>query len=57
MPEKVKSINIYSHTYGLLSAKYNKENIMNLEEEKKGKDKPKIGAEITIGYSERDQKY
>lgn len=58
--EKVLAINIYSYTYGLLSAKFNNDNVMNfmfLEPEKKGNERLKKGSEVSIGYSETDQKY
>jgi TonB-dependent SusC/RagA subfamily outer membrane receptor len=60
VPEKVVMINIYSYTYGLLSAKFNNDNVMNfmyLESEKSGKQRLKKGSEVNIGYSETDQKY
>ena len=60
LPEKVNMINIYSHEYGLLSSKFNNENIMNfmfLDSDKSTKGRVKKGDKITIGYSEADKKY
>lgn len=60
LPEKVAVINVYSYKYGLLSSKFNNENIMNfmfLESQKSIKNRAKNGAEISIGYSQVDQQY
>jgi TonB-dependent SusC/RagA subfamily outer membrane receptor len=58
IPAKVKTINIYSDTYGLLSSKYNNEYKMSfvfLEADKSKKIKK--GSDISLIYSESDQKY
>lgn len=56
----VAIINIYSHKYGLLSANYNNENVMNfmfLASKNVNKAKVKKDANIKIGYSEVERKY
>jgi TonB-dependent SusC/RagA subfamily outer membrane receptor len=60
LPEKVAMINVFSYEYGLLSSKFNNENIMNfmfLDSDKATKGRTKKGDKITIGYSETDKKY
>ncbi|MFV8337481.1 TonB-dependent receptor plug domain-containing protein [Flavobacterium sp. RSP29] len=60
LPEKVAVINVYSHKYGLLSSKFNNENVMNfmfLESQKSIKDRAKNEDNISIGYSEVDKQY
>ncbi|MFV8372499.1 TonB-dependent receptor plug domain-containing protein [Flavobacterium sp. LB2P74] len=60
LPEKVAVINVYSHKYGLLSSKFNNENVMNfmfLESQKSIKDRAKNEDNISIGYSEGDKQY
>nr|WP_315211569.1 TonB-dependent receptor plug domain-containing protein [uncultured Flavobacterium sp.] len=60
LPEKVAVINVYSYKFGLLSSKFNNENVMNfmfLESQKSIRDRAKNGDDISIGYSEVDQKY
>jgi TonB-dependent SusC/RagA subfamily outer membrane receptor len=60
LPAKVTMINVYSHEYGLLSSKFNNENIMNfmfLDLDKSTNGKIKKGDKITIGYSEAEKKY
>lgn len=60
LPEKVTSINIYSYEYGLLSSKFNNENIMNfvfLDSKKSTNKRIKKGKKIQIGYSKDNQKY
>lgn len=60
LPEKVSMINVYATEYGLLSSKFNNEDIMNfmfLEPEKSIKERTKKGDKIRIGYSEENQKY
>ncbi|MGZ9735567.1 TonB-dependent receptor plug domain-containing protein [Flavobacterium sp. GNP002] len=60
LPEKVAVINVYSYKFGLLSSKFDNENVMNfmfLESQKSIKDRAKNGDDISIGYSEVDQKY
>ncbi|RKT00110.1 TonB-dependent receptor plug domain-containing protein [Flavobacterium sp. 123] len=60
IPEKVGTINVYSYDYGLLSSKFNNENIMDfmfLEPEKSAKARIKKNDKISIGYSEVEQKY
>lgn len=57
---KVGTINVYSYDYGLLSSKFNNENIMNfmfLEPEKSAKSRIKKNDKISIGYSDVEQKY
>ncbi|MFV8326135.1 TonB-dependent receptor plug domain-containing protein [Flavobacterium sp. ZS1P14] len=60
VPEKVTVINVFSPEYGLLSSKFNNENIMNfmfLDSDKAARGRTKKGDKITIGYSEADKKY
>ncbi|MDI6034030.1 TonB-dependent receptor plug domain-containing protein [Flavobacterium sp. LB2P84] len=60
LPEKVAAINVYSYKFGLLSSKFNNENVMNfmfLESQKSIKDRAKNGDKISIGYSEVDKQY
>lgn len=60
LPEKVTMVNVYSHDYGLLSSKFNNENIMNfmfLDSDKSINERTKKGDKISIGYSEVDKKY
>ncbi|MFV8339633.1 TonB-dependent receptor plug domain-containing protein [Flavobacterium sp. LB3P21] len=60
LPEKVAVINVYSYKFGLLSSKFNNENVMNfmfLESQKSIRDRAKNGDDISIGYSEVNQKY
>ena len=60
LPEKVAVINVYSYKFGLLSSKFNDENVMNfmfLESQKSINNRIKNGDDISIGYSEVDQKY
>ncbi|MFV8367586.1 TonB-dependent receptor plug domain-containing protein [Flavobacterium sp. XS1P27] len=60
LPEKVAVINVYSYKFGLLSSKFNNENVMNfmfLESQKSIRNRAKNGDDISIGYSEVDQKY
>lgn len=60
LSENVAIINIYSHKYGLLSANYNNENVMNfmfLESKNTNKGKVKKDSNIKIGYSEVERKY
>ncbi|MFV8373986.1 TonB-dependent receptor plug domain-containing protein [Flavobacterium sp. LB1P62] len=60
LPEKVTMVHVYSDDYGLLSSKFNNENIMNfmfLDSDKSIKGQTKKGDKITIGYSEVDKKY
>lgn len=60
LPVNVASINIYSYEYGLLSSKFNDENIMNfvfLDSEKSTIKRIKKGGGIKIGYSEENKKY
>ncbi|MFV8343026.1 TonB-dependent receptor plug domain-containing protein [Flavobacterium sp. XS2P39] len=56
LPEKVSTINVYSPQYGLLSSKFNSEDIMNfmfLEVEKS----TKKGDKVALKYSKENQKY
>ena len=58
--KKVAFINVYSQKYGLLSSKFNNENVMTfmfLESQKSIKDLIKNGDNINVGYSEVDKKY
>lgn len=60
LPEKLTMVNVYSHDYGLLSSKFNNENIMNfmfLDSDKSINERTKKGDKISIGYSEVDKKY
>lgn len=60
IPEKTEMINVYSDKYGLLTSKFNKENIMNfmfLDPQKSKKEQTKKGDKVMIGYSEVDKKY
>ncbi len=60
LPEKVAMVNVYSDKYGLLSSKFNNENVMNfmfLETEKSLKEQTKKTDKVMIGYSEVNQKY
>ncbi|MFV5695066.1 TonB-dependent receptor plug domain-containing protein [Flavobacterium sp. LB3P122] len=60
LPEEVTVINVYSLEYGLLSSKFNNENVMNfmfLDLDKPTKGKIKKGDKIKIEYSEADKKY
>lgn len=60
LPEKVAVINVYSYKFGLLSSKFNNENIMNfmfLESPKSINNRIKNGENISLGYSEVDQQY
>lgn len=53
-------INVYSDKYGLLSSKFNNENIMNfmfLDPQKSKKEQTNKGDKVMIGYSEVDKKY
>jgi TonB-dependent SusC/RagA subfamily outer membrane receptor len=53
-------INVYSNKYGLLSSKFNNENIMNfmfLDPQKSKKEQTNKGDKVMIGYSEVDKKY
>lgn len=56
LPEKVSTINVYSPQYGLLSSKFNSEDIMNfmfLDVEKS----TKKGDKVALKYSKENQKY
>ena len=58
VPEKVSTINVYSHKYGLLSSKYNNENKMSfvfLETDQSKKIEQ--GTDVSIAYSKSDDKY
>ncbi len=58
--DNVAIINIYSHKYGLLSADYNNEDVMNfmfLESKNVHRGKFKKDDNIKIGYSEVESKY
>ncbi|MFV8270395.1 TonB-dependent receptor plug domain-containing protein [Flavobacterium sp. GT2N3] len=60
LPKKVAVINVYSHKYGLLSSKFNNENVMTfmfLESQKSIKNRVKNGDNINVGYSEVDKQY
>ena len=60
LPQKGSAINVYSHEYGLLSAKFNNESIMNfkfLDPEKSKEEQTKKEDKISIGYSEANQEY
>lgn len=60
LPEKVSTINVYSPEYGLLSSKFNTEDIMSfmfLESEKSTKKRVKKGGKVTLEYSKENQKY
>ena len=60
IPEKVEMINVYSDEYGLLSSKFNNEDIMNfmfLDPQKSKKEQTKISDKVEIGYSDVNKKY
>lgn len=60
IPEKTEMINVYSDKYGLLSSKFNNENVMNfmfLDPQKSKKEQTNKGDKVVIGYSEVDKKY
>ena len=60
VPKKVAVINVFSHKYGLLSSKFNDENVMTfmfLESQKSIKNRVKYGDNINVGYSEVDKQY
>jgi len=56
IPEKVKTINIYSDKYGVVSSNYNNENSLNFTFSEADKSK-KIKKGSDSAYSETDQKY
>lgn len=60
LPEKVNFIHVYSHEYGLLSANYNNQNIINfmyLVKKLPKKERTSKKDKIAIGYSEIEKKH
>ena len=57
IPAKVSTINVYSHEYGLLSAKYNNEVKMSFVFLEADKSKKTEKGDVSIAYSKSEDKY